>query len=593
MKTAPSVNQPLKQRLRHLLPHYRRHTWRFVGGFFLLAATSATMAAIPYVMKQATERLIDVNDDQGLANHAAVLIVLAVLHAALRIRSRTLIFGIGRQVEYELRRDYQAKLLALDAPFFDRQKTGDLVSRGNSDILAVRMFIGPGFLQVSNTLMVYAVTLPVMLALDPLLTALTLAPFPIILGFSRLLTGRLYRLSRTVADRFGLFSGFVQETVSGAAVLRGHAREADWNRRFFDEVQELYHAHLNHNRLQSLFAPMVLLAGGIGGWIILAHGGSAVSAGTLTIGDFVAFTGYLAILIWPTVGFGWILTVMQRGLAALERIGAVLDRQPFLPARSGESAPEPPPGPVAIEINDLHFAYEPDTPVLSGIDMEIPAGAFIGLVGRVGSGKSALLNTLARLYPVAGGSIRLGGRDLLHWEEARLRHTLAMAPQESFLFSTTIGKNILQGCPDAGPETAWEAARMAAFDGEIHRFPDGLDTIVGERGITLSGGQRQRAALARALAMQPAVLLLDDVFSSVDARTEAAILDHLHTHSGQRTVIMVCHRTAALHRADHIYLLDRGRIAARGRHEELLADNPLYQDLHRQMVRAEELESLT
>jgi len=593
MKKSPQGKQPLKQRLRHLLPHYRRHTWHFVAGFFLLAAASATMAANPYVMKQATDRLT-ATDHQGLADLAAILILLALLNASLRVWSRTQIFGIGRQVEYELRREYQAKLLGLDAPFFDQQKTGDLVARGNSDILSVRMFIGPGFLQISNTFMVYAVTLPVMLTLDPTLTALTLAPFPIVLGFSRLLTVRLYRLSRTVADRFGLFSGFVQEAVAGVAVVRNHARESDWQQRFQGEVQGLYHANLDHNRLQSLFSPMVLLAGGIGGWIILAHGGSAVTAGALTIGDFVAFTGYLAILVWPTVGFGWILTVMQRGLAALERVGAVLDSQPFLSVASANPVVSAgPPEPLDIHIHNLHFAYESQTPVLSDIHMTIPAGSFIGLVGRVGSGKSALLNSLARLYPVPEGSIQLGGRDLMHWNEAELRRTLVMAPQESFLFSTTVGKNLLQGCADADMETAWVAADMAAFDDEIKRFPHGMETVVGERGITLSGGQRQRAALARALAMQPAVLLLDDVFSSVDARTEATILDNLHAHAGKRTVIMVCHRTAALHQADCIHVLDRGRIVARGRHHELLTDSVLYQDLHRQMLRAEELESLT
>lgn len=588
---APREQRSLGWRLRHLLPHYRHHAWNFAAGFLLLAATSACMAVIPFVMKRAVERLTDPSAGQGLETHAAVLVALAVLHAGFRVWARTAIFGIGRQVEYALRRDYQAKLLQLDAPFFDRQKTGDLVARGNADILSVRMFIGPGFLQTANTLMVYAVTLPVMLALDPVLTALALAPFPVILGLSRLLTGRLYRLSRTVAERFGLFSGFVQEAVAGAAVIRAHAREADWQRRFQGQIEGIYHAQLAHNRLQSLFAPMVLLAGGIGGWIILAHGGHAVAAGRLTIGDFVAFTGYLAILVWPTVGLGWILTVLQRGLVALERVGKILDTEPFLPVAEGEPAPEPDAadGALAIRVCDLHFAYEPGTPVLNGITMTIPAGAFIGLVGRVGSGKSAFLNALARLYPVPEGTVFLGGRDLMRWDEAALRRALVMAPQESFLFSASIRENILQGRPDGDAETA---ARLAAFDAEIRGFPQGMETVVGERGITLSGGQRQRAALARALVMEPGVLLLDDVFSSVDARTEAAIVANLRGLAGGRTLVMVCHRTAALHHADRIHVLDGGRIVAQGRHEALLEDSPLYRELHRQMLRAEELESL-
>ncbi|MEO5341633.1 MAG: ABC transporter ATP-binding protein/permease [Magnetococcus sp. MYC-9] len=496
-------------------------------------------------------------------------------------------------MEYELRRAYHAKLLSLDAAFFNREKTGDLVSRGNNDILAVRMFIGPGFLQVANTAMVYAVTLPVMIALNPTLTLLALLPFPLILGVTRLLTSRLYRLSRAVANRFGAFSAFVQEAVAGVAVIRAHARETDWNQRFATEVQEIYETQIRHARLQSLFGPMVILAGGVGGWIILLAGGQEVMAGRLTVGDFVAFFGYLAILVWPTVGFGWILTVLQRGLAALERIGQVLDSESTVQISAPpEAAPLPPVGTTqgAISIRNLDFSFA--EPVLKGIHMEIGAGRFVGLAGRIGSGKSTLLNCLARLYPVAPGTILLDGRDILTLPEQTLRNTVAMAQQESFLFSASIRDNLLLGRPDTGEEALWEAARLAGFADEIRRFPKQMETLVGERGITLSGGQRQRLALARALLMQPAILLLDDIFSSIDARTEAFILDNIHALAGSRTLIMVCHRTAALHHAERIYLLEQGEIVAHGSHAELMAHSPLYQSLHQQMARHEALESL-
>lgn len=603
MSSQSTASQPLSQRLRHILPYYRQNWWAFLLGFLLLVATSVTAAMIPYLMKLATEALSDPVGDGDLTMIVFVLVLVALLNALFRIRSRTHIFAIGRQVEYELRKAYHAKLLSLDADFFNREKTGDLVSRGNNDVLAVRMFIGPGFLQVSNTVMVYAVTLPVMIALNPSLTLLALLPFPLILGITRLLTSRLYRLSRAVANRFGVFSAFVQESVAGVAVVRAHAREVDWNQRFTHEAEEIYVAQMRHIRLQSLFGPMVILAGGIGGWIILLVGGQEVMAGRLTVGDFVAFFGYLAILVWPTVGFGWILTVLQRGLAGLERISQVLDTEPFLlisPAVASDAAPTKSPARSrgVVQIHDLYFTHFAHTePVLKGISMAIPPGHFIGLAGRIGSGKSTLLNCLARLYPVTPGSILLDGQDIMSLSESALRQTVAMAQQESFMFSTTIRENLNLGRPETVEAALWEVVRLAAFADEIVAFPRQLDTLVGERGITLSGGQRQRLALARALLMDPKLLLLDDIFSSVDARTEAAILDNIYQRQldkggGRRTTIMVCHRTAALYRADHIYLLEKGEIVAHGTHAELMDNSILYHSLHQQMARYEALESL-
>ncbi|MBF0453696.1 MAG: ABC transporter ATP-binding protein [Magnetococcales bacterium] len=585
-------------KLRHLLPFYRQHALSFGIGFLLLAATALTTAAIPYVMKLAIDTLTQPVGQQELGYLTLTLIGLALLNAVTRVKARTHIFGIGRRVEYELRKQYHGKLLELDTPFFNKERTGDLVARGNNDILAVRMFIGPGFLQISNTAMAYAVTLPIMIGLDPLLTLLIMAPFPIALIAARYLTRILYRLSRRVADRFGELSSFVQETIAGVAVIRAHAREESWRQRFQTESQTLYQAHLDHTRLQSLFSPLVILSGGAGSWILLYYGGKHVAAGTLTVGDFVAFSGYLAALVWPTVGLGWILTVLQRGLAALERIGRILDTAPFLPPALYQSVAEAPcpRGEGAIHIRHLSFAFEEQgspKKVLSDITMEIPAGSFIGLVGRVGSGKSVLLNCLARLYPIPKGTITLDGRDLMEIPESQLRQTLIMAPQESFLFSATIQENIQLGARgELSEERAWHVAQQAVFDKEIETFPKQLQTLVGERGITLSGGQRQRAALARALAADPVVLLLDDIFSSVDAHTEARILDNLRDVAKGRTIVMVCHRVAALHNADHIYLLDEGEIKAQGSHQQLLENSSLYQNLHSHMAKEEALEAL-
>ncbi|MEO5366446.1 MAG: ABC transporter ATP-binding protein/permease [Magnetococcus sp. WYHC-3] len=593
----PGSRVPRWAVLRHIREHFVRHGRDFAIGFALLLFTGIAAAAIPYGLKLATDDLSAGAGPGSMGRHALLLVVLALLSAWLRIRARTHIFAIGREVEYALRRDYHAKLTRLGAAFFDASRTGDLVSRGTGDVLAVRMFIGPGFLQITNALLVYTLTLPIMISLDPALTLLALLPFPLAMGLSRLLTGRLYRLSRDVADRFGDLSGFVQEAVAGSAVIRTHARERDWSARFAAEAHKVYAVNWHHARLQSTFGPLMMLSGALGGWILLAAAGSRVAAGSLTIGDFVAFSGYLAQLIWPTVGLGWILTVIQRGLAALERLNTVLDQpDQVLDAPMAASASVSWRGQLSVRGLTFAFPSRPERMVLQGVDMEIPAGAFVGLVGRVGAGKSALLGCLARLYDSPRGQVFVDGRDLCDIPEAELRGQLAMAPQESFLFSVSVADNILYGKPDAPRELAWTVARLAALDDEIRRFPAGMDTLVGERGITLSGGQRQRMAIARALAMDPRVLLLDDIFSSVDAHTEAAILDGLRQWwsegGGGRTVVLVCHRVAALHRAERIFVLEAGRVVDQGPHEALLSRSASYRELHQRMEREQALEEL-
>lgn len=591
------VSSSWRQALRPILPYYRHHGRAFVAGFLLLTLTNLSAAAIPYAIKLAIDA-ISAQPPQPVTLILLGLVGLALVNAWARIASRISIYRVGRQVEYDLRNTYHARLLELDAPFFQHQKTGDLVSRGTNDITAVRMFIGPGFLQLANAVMIYAVTVPVMVGLDPTLTVLALLPFPIAMLLARGLTRRLYTLSRAVADRFGILSGLVQETVSGMAVIRAHAREEHWRTRFEEESERLYIQHMAHARAQGLFTPLTSLSGGLGALMILAYGGERVIAGSMTVGDFAAFSGYLALLLWPTIGLGWIFTVMQRGLAALERLDTVLQARPSL------TPPPDPPPPLprwqgAIQVRDLRFSFDrltgtPGTPreTLKGISLEIPPGSFVGLAGRVGSGKSALLGCLARLYPVSAGSILLDGRPLGEIGEAELRRNLALAPQESFLFSESVQENLLFGVPDGTPELAWEVARKASLHEEIAAFPKGMETVVGERGVTLSGGQRQRAALARALAMDPAILLLDDTFSSVDARTEAEILAQLRDYARGRTVVMVCQRLAALEHADRIYLMDQGTVVASGTHPELLETSPLYRELSAHMARSEALESL-
>nr|CRH04658.1 putative ABC transporter ATP-binding/permease protein [Candidatus Magnetococcus massalia] len=608
MPLMPQILQRLKKRIRHLVPFYTTYKRAFWIGFALLAATNATAATIPYLMKLATDALQQPELIERVPLYAAALALLAILTALLRIWARTHIFRIGREVECAMRGIYHAKLHSLEASLFDQARTGDLVSRGTGDITALRMFMGPGFLQIANATLVYLIVLPVMLMHNATLTLIALLPLPIVLFTARALTRRLYKLSRVVADRFGGLSAFVQESVAGISVIRAHAQEPHWNGRFHDETESLYHAHRDHAHFQGMFQPLMLFSGGIGVWIILAYGGPLVAHGELTVGDFVAFTGYLTLLVQPTVALGWIMTVLQRGLAAIDRISQVLDIDPLPHNAATEAVPQQEATPNAIAIEDLTFRYHKErrlerladekshlnieSDVLKKISLDVPHGAFIGLAGRIGSGKSSLLRAIARLYPSPAGTILVDGVPLESLSEGALRRHIAMTPQESLLFSRPLGENLLYGVPNEPDSTAWEAADQAAFSDEVRGMPEEMATLIGERGITLSGGQRQRAALARALANQPKVLLLDDIFASVDARTEADILDSLMAQQPRPTIMMVCHRVAALHKADAIYLLDDGEIVATGTHGELLADNLLYQRLHNEMARQEALEEI-
>ncbi|MBF0160137.1 MAG: ABC transporter ATP-binding protein [Magnetococcales bacterium] len=573
-----------------LRPHYRRHALAFVTGFVLLVAANGTAALIPYLMKLATEALTG-QQQQQVWWCGAGLIAAAATSGCLRLWSRVHIFRIGRQVEYDLRALYHAHLQRLPASFFDQAKTGDLVARGTSDITAVRMFIGPGFLQLCNTAMVYLTVLPVMIVLDPVLTLAALAPYPVVLLSARFLTQRLYRWSRQVADRFGALSGFIQESIAGLSLLRTYHQESHWQQRFRAEMQQFYHASVQHARLQGLFGPMMVLNGGLSVWIILTLGGNRIARGELTVGDFVAFTGYLSLLIWPTVGFGWILTILQRGLAALNRLQQVISVSPDHPEQSVASL-SPDRG-VAVTLSHLHFAFHAGQPaVLNNISLTIEPGQFVGLVGRIGCGKSTLLHCLARLRPIADQTIFYQGHCLNQISETALRRQVAMVTQESFLFSRSIQDNLLYGRPDGDETMAWLAAEQACLDRDIRQMPQQMATLVGERGITLSGGQRQRMALARALTLQRPLLLLDDIFSHVDAQTEQRILTTLRQLPFHPTIVLVCHRIAALRLADCIYVMDEGRIHDAGKHDDLLSRCELYQQLHHQMARQEALEIL-
>jgi ATP-binding cassette subfamily B protein len=519
--------------------------------------------------------------------YAGAIILAALGQGVIRIFSRTTLLHAARRIEYRIREDLYARLLALDLPWFDQKRTGDILSRFANDLTNVRMLLGFGVLNIINTVVVYIAALALMLRISPFLTLCAVVPFPLMILAVKRLSASMFRRSRRAQEELARLSSQVEENVSAMTVVKAYCREEAQIEAFGETSSRYLDCNMGMAILRGAMIPIMAGAGAIGTLIILLLGGERVIAGVLTLGDFVAFSGYLAMLVWPTIIMGWILNLMQRGAASMARLNEVLDAQPTVrePAEPGTGAAIR----GAIEFRSLSFSYGSVT-VLDDISLAIPAGARIGIVGPVGSGKSTLVRLIPRLYPTPDGHIFIDGTDINRLSIRELREAIGFVPQESFLFSRTLGENIGIGRGGANLTEIHTATRLASLANEVARFPHGYETLVGERGVTLSGGQRQRAAIARALLKDPAILILDDPLSAVDARTEEEILSGLATFYGNRTVLIVSHRLSAVRACDLIVVLDSGRIAEQGSHGELLARDGLYAAMWREQQLREEIE---
>lgn len=569
--------RPPLQELAPLLPFVGERAWGYAAGLFWLLATNGFALLIPWLLKHAVDALRSSSPTSfSPRTYAAAMIAAALLHGGTRVLSRTTLLHGAREIEFSLREALFAKLLSLDPPFFSRERTGDLMSRFTNDLTNVRMLVGFGALNVLNTLILYGAALALMIRISPTLTIATLLPFPLMILVVKRLSASMFVRSRTVQERLADMTSFVEENVSGATVIKTLCREEDQIARFRAVSLSYLGASLDTARLRALMVPVMAATGGLGTMILLLYGGSLVIDGRITLGDFVAFSGYLAMLVWPTVVMGWILNLIQRGAASMQRINMIFDASPDIP-------PPPPVRPTtattattgAIRVESLSFSYG-DTPVLRDVSFSLPAGGSLGITGAVGSGKSTLVKLLARLLPLQGGEIRYGDTPLSLIPEEELRRLVAVVPQESILFSRTIRENVLYGLEGGNEELLREVTERASLSDDVARFDRGFDTLVGERGVMLSGGQRQRCSIARAVAMETPVLILDDPLSAVDTRTEEAILSRLKDPSRSRTTIVVSHRLSPLAWCDRIILLDRGGIVEEGSHDELLARGGTY-----------------
>ena len=591
------------KRLAYLWPYLRRHQRKLVLGLLSILVSVAVGMATPLLVGRVIDSLRTAVSWQTLLTYAGLILAVSLVQGVFSYLQRMILVGMSRDIELEIRNEYFAHLERQPPGFFQDHPTGDLMARGTNDLQAVRMLCGPAIMYASNTVFAGLGALFFMARIHGGLTLLALCTMPLLAGVTQLFGQRIHALFTTVQEKFSDISARVQENLAGARVVRAYAQE-ERERRDFERVNE---AFLEGNRRligwTVAFHPMLQGLVGIGFVAVLWYGGNLVLRGAITVGELVTFNFFLSKLVWPMIAIGWVINLAQRGTASLARIRSIVETPPAIrdeerlvpsplsPSAGGTRAPEIR---GAVRFEHLTFAYrEGAQPVLAGIDLEVAAGQTVALVGRTGSGKSTVLALIPRLIDPPEGSLSIDGVDARRIPLARLRSAIGMVPQETFLFSATIRENISLGGafgkPDATEAEIREAARLAGLEPDLALFPKGLDTMVGERGITLSGGQKQRVALARALLRAPRILLLDDCLSAVDTHTEEQILHNLRTVFEGRTVFLVAHRISTVKDADLIVVLDDGRIVERGTHEQLIAIGGLYADLHQRQLLEEEL----
>jgi ATP-binding cassette subfamily B protein len=634
-----------KKDLSGLMPYLRRYTWAIVLGLFGVLLMGIIGNVIPLATGVITDTLagsqVPFEHSAGMHGAAAVtvlsgsrlsraipyyvprsrktlgiycLIVIACvsIKGLLSFMARWKLIGVSRDIEFDIRNDLLKRLLLLEPEFYVRNRTGELMSRATNDLNSVRMVLGPGIMYSATTIVTMIFAIVIMVALSPSLTLWVLLPAPVVAVAVWFFGRTIHDLYEKIQAALATLTARVQENLSGVRVVRAYAQEQAEQRQFDEPNREYVARNIKLIRTWSMFMPSLQALIGITFLIVLWQGGHQLLRGQISLGALIAFNAYLTLLVWPMIALGWVTNIFQRGAASMGRLSYILSAQPGIDDSSAKIAPNTKPAgeiefrgltfsyPTSLAGNDSKVAAKPNGqasghsngshPVLQSINLKIPAGSTLAIVGPTGSGKTTLAALIARLWEAPDGELYLDGKPLKEWPLAALRGSIGFVPQDTYLFGETIGGNIAFGLPTFTDEQVLEASAIANLDGDIQDFPKRYETVVGERGITLSGGQKQRTAIARAVIRDPRILILDDALSSVDTQTEERILTELKRIMEGRTTILISHRTSTVREADQIVVLVDGKIAERGTHDELLAAGGYYADLYQKQLLEEELE---
>lgn len=580
----------MREAWRTSLPYFARHRRGLFLGFAALFAKTLAGVAWPLMLKQGIDRITHGFSLEAVWWLAGAIVVSSAIKGFFQYWMRILLIGVSRDVEYDLRNDLFAKLLSLSADFHGRLRTGDIMARLTSDLNAVRMMQGPGVMYWCETMLTFGLAVTVMASTDWRLTLAALLPAPLISYVVVHFGQKIHKRFEAIQQMFSSISSRVQENITGVRVIRAYVQEEAELRRFESLNRDYIERNLKLVRDTGIFYPLLSALVGITFLIVLGVGGRRVLSGDLSLGEFVMFQGYMNMLVWPLIAFGWVTNLTQRGTASLKRLKEILDEVPTIAAPADGPCPLPQPLRGEIEFRDVRVEHAGRL-AIDGLSLRIPAGSTVAIVGPTGSGKTTLVNLIPRLRDPQSGVVMIDGIDVRRLHPAQLREAIGFVPQETFLFSTTLADNIAFADRDASPSRIAAAAEAAGLASDIAGFPLGYETLVGERGISLSGGQKQRTAIARALLRQPPILILDDALSSVDTVTEDRILHALSQQTQGRTAILISHRVSTVKDADRIIVLESGKIAEQGTHAELLAHNGAYAHLYRRQLLEEAIET--
>jgi ATP-binding cassette subfamily B multidrug efflux pump len=585
----------LPKSLRPLFPYLKKYRWSYLAGGICVLLSNGIWVLFPQIIKRAVDDLHSSVTREKLLLYAGLVLAIAVSKGIFLFLTRWIVIGVSREIEFDLRNDLFHHLETLSYSYYQRTRTGDIMARATNDLNAVRMLLGPAIMYSANTIVFTAGALVFMLAISPKLTLYAFLPLPFVSIVIQYFGRRIHERFEKIQAMFSEISARAQENFSGARLIRAYVQEEAEIAGFEESNQEYIGRSLKLVRLMGMLWPTLETMLGFAIVLVLWLGGREVLQGRISVGAFVAFNTYMVLLTWPIIALGWVINIFQRGTASMGRINEILVEQPEIKdsdeiraARTAGTLSVPDHLDGDIEFRGLNFSYN-GTPVLHGINLRIPAGSSLAIVGPTGSGKTTLVNLIPRIYDAAPGMVLLDGKPIREYPLDVLRRNIGFVPQETFLFSETVRENIAFGREDARDDEVFSAAGAANIAADIESFPEQYRTLVGERGITLSGGQKQRTAIARALIRDPRILVLDDALSSVDTQTEDKILNHLRNVMIGRTTIFISHRVSTVRNADSIAVLHGGRIVEQGTHEELLTLNGYYTELYNKQLLEEEL----